>query len=86
MRKIVLYTALGLLSVCSAGGPAQSAGFTLCESAYALCTTAPCTPTGNDGALSCSCEVRSGYSAGQQSCQESAKPATALNFGRAITR
>jgi hypothetical protein len=70
MRKIVLYTALGLLSVCLAGAPAQSAGFTLCRSTYALCTTAPCTPAGKDGALSCSCEVRTGYSAGQEACQD----------------
>jgi hypothetical protein len=73
MQKNVLIPALGLLAVFSAGGSARSASFTLCESAYALCTTAPCTPTGKDGALSCSCEVRSGYSAGQQSCQDLSK-------------
>jgi hypothetical protein len=54
----------------SAGGRAQSAGFTLCRSTYALCTTAPCRPAGKDGALSCACEVRTGYSAGQESCQD----------------
>lgn len=72
MRKSVLVT-LGFLAAFSAGDPARSAGFTLCESTYALCTTAPCTPIGKDGALSCSCEVQSGYSAGQQSCQDLSK-------------
>lgn len=44
--------------------------FKLCKSTYALCTTATCTPIpGNADSVSCACEVRTGYSAGQEPCQ-----------------
>src|SRR4029077_20061622 len=49
---------------------AQSADFKLCESTYALCTTAACTPVaGKDDTVSCACDVKNGYSAGQETCQ-----------------
>lgn len=49
---------------------AQSADFKLCESTYALCTTAACTPVaGKDDTVSCVCDVKTGYSAGQETCQ-----------------
>ena len=50
---------------------AQSADFKLCESTYALCTTAACTPVaGKDDTVSCACDVKTGYSAGQETCPE----------------
>src|ERR1700730_3550559 len=49
---------------------AQSADFKLCESTYALCTTAACTPVaGKDDTVSCVCDVKTDYSAGQETCQ-----------------
>lgn len=45
--------------------------FTVCESTYALCTTAPCTPVeGKDDTVSCACKVETGYSTGQEECQD----------------
>ena len=50
--------------------PASSTGFTLCSSTYALCTDADCTPIpGQNGNLSCGCQVHTGYSAATQACQ-----------------
>lgn len=44
--------------------------FTVCESTYALCTTAQCTEAaGETGTVSCACEVETGYSAGMEPCQ-----------------
>lgn len=43
------------------------ADFKVCESTYALCTTAACTPiAGETDTVSCACEVKTGYSAGEQ--------------------
>ncbi len=43
--------------------------FTLCESTYALCTTATCTPIpGEDDTVSCGCDVKTGYSVGEDAC------------------
>jgi hypothetical protein len=57
-----------LLAGCSGE---EQASFKVCESTYALCTGAPCTPVeGREGAVSCACEVKTGYSAGQEPCQE----------------
>ena len=43
--------------------------FVLCESTYALCTTAACTPAdGSTETVSCACDVKTGYSAGQKPC------------------
>jgi hypothetical protein len=74
MRKMVLFPVLGIIALVAADSAAQATGFTMCKSTYALCTTAACTPVaGEDDALSCACEVRTGYSAGQESCDDLAK-------------
>lgn len=53
-----------------AGAAAAQTDFKVCESTYALCTTAECTPVaGTDGTLSCACEVKTGYSVGLEACQ-----------------
>src|ERR1700678_2320504 len=45
--------------------------FTACKSTYALCTTALCTPVpGKKDVVSCRCNVKTGYSAGTQACQD----------------
>ena len=45
------------------------ADFKVCESTYALCTTAACTPiAGETDTVSCACEVNTGYSAGEEPC------------------
>jgi len=63
---------LGALVLLMATGQAQSADFTLCKGAYALCTSARCTPVpGKEGTVSCACEVRTGYSAGRDNCEPS---------------
>ena len=72
MRKVLLvYFLIVLASIAVNGGAAaQVASFKVCESTYALCTTATCTPVpGKDNAVSCVCEVKTGFSAGQESCQ-----------------
>jgi hypothetical protein len=64
-----LFPSLGALVFLFASGQAQSADFTLCKGAYALCTSAKCTPVpGKEGTVACDCEVRTGYSAGQDNC------------------
>lgn len=43
----------------------------VCESTYALCTTAQCTPIEEgQGTVFCDCEVKTGYSVGGTSCHE----------------
>jgi hypothetical protein len=62
--------------VALAGGPAKAddqTDFKVCQSTYALCTTAPCTPVaGTKDTVSCACEVKTGYSAGLEACQDAA--------------
>ena len=62
--------------VALAGGPAKAGDqtdFKVCQSTYALCTTAPCTPVaGTKDTVSCACEVKTGYSAGLEACQDAA--------------
>jgi hypothetical protein len=66
---LLALTALIAIPV-SSGHSADQPGFTLCKSTYALCTTAPCTPVaGTKDTVSCTCEVKTGYSAGQKACQ-----------------
>jgi hypothetical protein len=61
---------LFLLIAIGAVVTADAADFIVCESKYALCTTAPCTPIpGKDGWVSCQCNVVTGYSAGMKPCQ-----------------
>jgi hypothetical protein len=73
MRKAVAVFALFAVSYLLApnGNAVAQTNFKVCESTYALCTSAPCTtvPT-KDGTVSCACEVKTGYSAGQEPCQE----------------
>jgi hypothetical protein len=57
-----------------AGSPAKvgdQTDFKVCKSTYALCTTTPCAPVaGTKHTVSCACEVKTGYSAGLEACQE----------------
>ena len=70
MLKKVALTCL-LMTICLyAVALLASDDFILCKSKYALCTTAKCTPVpGKEGTVSCACDVKTGYSAGQQACQ-----------------
>jgi hypothetical protein len=47
--------------------------FKVCESTYALCTTAQCKPGESSDELSCDCEVRKGLSVGLESCKPEEK-------------
>lgn len=48
---------------------AAASDFTVCRSTYALCTTAVCQPLpGKAGFATCSCKVKTGYSAGTKPC------------------
>ncbi len=50
----------------------DQAAFIICKSTYALCTTASCTPVaGTKDTVSCSCDVKNGYSVGSENCQDS---------------
>jgi hypothetical protein len=72
MWKLNCLLLLAALAVAPAGARAADAApdFKLCESTYALCTTAPCTKVaGTKDTVSCACEVKTGYSAGQEACQ-----------------
>jgi len=43
--------------------------FKVCESTYALCTTAACEPiAGDKDTVACACDVKTGYSAGEKPC------------------
>jgi hypothetical protein len=68
MRQSILFLALvTALGGCTAE---NSAEYIVCESTYALCTTAPCEPiAGQEGTVSCACEVKTGYSLGEKPCQ-----------------
>jgi hypothetical protein len=45
--------------------------FTACQGTFALCTTAKCIAVpGQEGTASCTCDVKTGYSAGHESCQK----------------
>lgn len=70
MAGLTLFAALVAMPIggASAGGQTD---FKLCKSTYALCTTAPCTPVaGTKDAVSCACDVKTGYSAGLEACQD----------------
>jgi hypothetical protein len=52
------------------GAAAQAQGFEVCDSTFALCTTAPCDSIPRHSKeVACHCTVNHGYSAGQQPCQ-----------------
>jgi hypothetical protein len=60
-----------------------SAGFTLCRSTFALCTSAPCTPiAGQKGKLACRCRVQTGYSAATKACQTPQETSTVKLMSR----
>jgi hypothetical protein len=72
IKEILVFTLFATSSLLAANSIAVAqTGFKFCESTFALCTSAPCTtaPT-KDGTVSCTCEVKTGYSAGQEPCQE----------------
>lgn len=49
---------------------AFASSFYSCKGKFALCTTAACTPvSGKKGVVSCKCDVREGFSVGEQQCQ-----------------
>lgn len=62
--------ALFAVTICgaSAGEPPN---FKVCQSTYALCTTARCAPVSRaKGVLSCVCDVKTGYSLGLEACKD----------------
>ena len=64
MRKWIYSVVLGILS-------STAFGLNVCESTYALCTSAVCEPMlGYPDKVNCICEVKSGYSAAQKVCQK----------------
>ncbi|MGH6811556.1 MAG: hypothetical protein ACREDM_04175 [Methylocella sp.] len=74
MSKAVLALSLFAVSSLLAASGNAAAGqtsFKLCKSTYALCTSAECTSVpGKEGTVSCTCDVKTGWSAGQERCQE----------------
>jgi hypothetical protein len=73
VRKFASSNILVALVAVTTGG--ASAGelpdFNVCQSAYALCTTARCTPLSRaKGVLSCACDVKTGYSLGLETCKD----------------
>ena len=71
MKQGILFFVFFLLSLIQISITASAAApFTVCKSEYALCTTATCTRIASKpGQVSCRCEVKKGYSAGQASCK-----------------
>ena len=74
MRKpAYLLTMLLTAALAGCSGEDQAA-YTVCESTYALCTTAPCQPiAGKEDTVACACEVKTGYSLGMEPCKEKAE-------------
>jgi hypothetical protein len=70
MKKATLVCLLVGVCFCALASLAAD-DFVVCQSTYALCTGAKCAPVpGKKDTVSCSCDVKSGYSVGQQPCQE----------------
>lgn len=70
MRKPDLLIFLGILALLMSTMYVRAGDYTLCEGLYALCTTAKCSPVdGKEGTVACSCEVKTGYSAGRDNCK-----------------
>ena len=67
LRVVVLAAGFTLITVAI---PAFSQQFTVCKSTYALCTKARCTPTPGKSEVSCTCDVRTGYSLGAHPCED----------------
>lgn len=65
------YLCLGALALAGCSEDATKPSNIVCESTYALCTTAPCTPIEEgQGTVFCNCEVKTGYSVGGTPCHE----------------
>ena len=78
MRKIIfsLVSLLGALALAGCGDDESKSAFIVCESTHALCTTAKCEPAdGSTDTVSCACDVKTGYSAGQKPCTKEAQTA-----------
>jgi hypothetical protein len=69
--------AIAALMVAALGGcSGENQDFIVCESTYALCTTAQCQPVdGKDEEAACDCDVETGYSAGLKPCDGQVKTA-----------
>jgi hypothetical protein len=67
LNLLTVAATAGVVAVCST--PARAQDFIVCESTFALCTTAACEPIpGNTEQVACHCTVNRGYSAGQEEC------------------
>jgi hypothetical protein len=54
----------------------DSSGLRVCEGRYALCTTATCQPVpGEENAVACACDVKTGFSAAGSPCKAEEKTA-----------
>ncbi len=70
----VSFLSLGALALAGCSDDESKSGFVVCESTYALCTTAKCEPAdGSTDTVSCACDVKTGYSAGEKPCTGEAK-------------
>ena len=66
-RELIFRVVLGLCLGVSLAAPAHAqSDFKVCESTYALCTTAPCETDGAAGELACACKVETGFSVGAE--------------------
>ena len=70
MRKSAYLFALVLAAPLAGCSGEDQAEFIVCESTYALCTTAMCQPiAGQEDTVACACDVKTGYSLGMKPCQ-----------------
>jgi hypothetical protein len=83
LNEADLWVIAALLAVSLAGCSGEDqADFIVCESTYALCTTAKCQPiAGKADAVSCACDVKTGYSLGMKPCRAE----TETSEGKQIT-
>lgn len=80
MKKgILLITAISALASITTFA-ADKHSFTACEGKFALCTSALCKPTDKTDIVSCTCDVKTGFSAGWSTC----KPAEKTEEGEKI--
>jgi hypothetical protein len=80
--------AIAALILAGLGGcSGENQEFIVCESTYAVCTTAQCQPVaGKDEEVACDCDVETGYSAGLKPCDGQVKAPRERRSSRAITR
>jgi hypothetical protein len=68
VRKAILL--ILFFAICP-NASARAEDFIVCQSIYALCTTAQCTPiAGKTDVVSCKCNVETDYSAGLKPCED----------------